>query len=105
MEHGHPTSYLAVSRGTPVYSTDGAEIGRVRRVLAVHEKHIFDGIVIRTAAGDRFLDAPEVDRLYERAVTTTLTEEEARALPEARSALTTRASHAAQRTWRRVVPR
>ena len=45
-------------------------------------EHIFDGIVIDTPDGRRFVDAPEVARIFERAVVLTITADEARELPE-----------------------
>jgi hypothetical protein len=102
VDHGDPTSYMAVAKGTPVLSTEGREFGRVKRVLAVPIKNVFDGIVISTPEGDRFVDAPEVDRLYERAVLTRLTDEEAAALAPPGSSIGGRARRAARRTWRRV---
>jgi hypothetical protein len=65
-----------------VVSTDGGEVGRVKRVMIVHEKHLFDGIVVRTPAGDRFVDAPEVDEIYENLVTLKIGDDEAAALPK-----------------------
>jgi hypothetical protein len=102
VDYGQPSSYMAVRKGTPVLRADGEEIGRVRRVLVVRAKNIFDGIVVRTRAGDRFVDAPEVDRIYERAVLTTLSRDQAAALPEPGSSMAARAERAARRTWRRV---
>ena len=40
-------------------------------------EHIFDGIVVRTAQGERLVDAPEVARTAQRAVTLTITAEQA----------------------------
>jgi hypothetical protein len=102
VEYGAPTSYLAVPKGIPVLRADGEEIGRVRRVLEVQVKNIFDGIIVRTPDGDRFVDAPEVDRIYERAVLTTLSPEEAAALPPPGSSLGQKAERSAKRTWRRL---
>jgi hypothetical protein len=102
VDHGHPTSYLAVTKGIPVLTADGREIGRVKRVLSVPVKNMFDGIVIRTPDGDRFVDAPEVDRLYEHAVLTTLTDEEAAALEAPGSSLGDRTRRATRRGWRRL---
>ena len=93
---------MALAKGTPVLRADGEEIGRVRRVLQVQVKNIFDGIVISTPAGDRFLDAPEVDRIYERAVLTTLSPEGAATLPVPGSSLARRAERGMRQTWRRV---
>ncbi|HKA67154.1 MAG TPA: hypothetical protein VKG03_04530 [Solirubrobacterales bacterium] len=68
---GEPTSYLAVDKGVPVYSSDGRELGRVVRVMSAPNLDMFDGIVFDTTAGPgghRFVDAPEVGEIYERGV-------------------------------------
>ena len=63
-------------------SSDGEEVGTVVEVLDNYREHIFDGLVMRTAAGDyRFVDAPEVKRTAERAVTLNITAAEAEDLP------------------------
>jgi hypothetical protein len=69
MDDGHAISYKVLRRGTPVMSADGVELGTVRRVQEAKRENIFDGIVIQTADGLRFVDAPEVTRIAERAVT------------------------------------
>jgi hypothetical protein len=84
-DHGPAISYKVLARGTPVLSADGAEVGRVRRVQDNVRENIFDGIVITTSAGDRFVDAPEVARIAERAVTLTITATEAAGLHAPRS--------------------
>jgi hypothetical protein len=78
---GSPISYLVLERGTAVYASDHTLIGKVEHVLFVPEEDVFDGIVVETGDGPRFVDAPDVDRMYERCVITTLTVEQARALP------------------------
>ena len=77
MDDGHSISYHALRRGTVVRSSDGIELGKVRRVEEETRTHIFDGIVIDTPGGRRFLDAPEVAHIAERAVTTTFPAAEA----------------------------
>jgi hypothetical protein len=65
---GEPTSYLAVSKGVPVYSSDGENLGRVVRVLSAPNLDMFDGVIFDTTAGPgghRFVDAPEVGEIYE----------------------------------------
>jgi Mrp family chromosome partitioning ATPase len=71
VDDGHAISYQALRRGTVVRSSDGLELGKVRRVEEERRANIFDGIVIDTPNGRRFLDAPEVAHIAERAVTTT----------------------------------
>lgn len=80
-DDGHAIGYKVLARGTPVRTSDGVEIGTVRRVQDNAREHIFDGIVIDTPDGRRFVDAPEVARILERAVILTITAEEAKALP------------------------
>lgn len=68
---GEPTSYLAVSNGVPVYSSDGERLGRVVRVLSAPNLDMFDGVVFDTTAGPgghRFVDAPEVGDIYENGI-------------------------------------
>lgn len=68
---GEPSSYLAVRKGVPVYSSDGEKLGRVVRVMSAPNLDMFDGIVFDTTAGPgghRFVDAPEVGQIYERGV-------------------------------------
>jgi hypothetical protein len=70
--------YTALERGTPVFSADGEEIGKVDQVLDNYREHIFDGLVIVTSSGERrFVDAPEVARTAERAVTLNISAAEA----------------------------
>ncbi len=81
-DDGHAVHYSAVTRGTPVYSSDEVELGTVESVLDNYREHIFDGIVMGTASGElRFVDAPEVRRTAELAVTLTITAEQAAELP------------------------
>ena len=83
MDHGYAISYLALGKGVPVLSASGTQFGTSKEVLHVKEKNIFDGLVIETKGGaERFVDAPEIERIYERAVVTTLSDEDAAALPK-----------------------
>ena len=90
----HPIGYQALPRGVPVHASGGELVGTVRRVQDNAREHIFDGIVIDTPAGRRFVDAPEVARITRRQVTLTITAEEAAALPEQQSAVADRMRNA-----------
>jgi len=73
-DDGLAVHYTAVERGTPVISSDGEETGKVDPALDNYREHIFDGLVIVTSSGERkFVDAPEVARTAERAVTLNIT--------------------------------
>lgn len=78
---GQPIHYTAVERGTPVYSSDGVEMGRVEAILDNYREHIFDGVVFVDSDGvERFADAPEVSRTAERGVVLSIDAEEAKRL-------------------------
>ena len=80
-DDGPAISYKLLARGTPVVSSDGVELGTVDQVLDNAREHIFDGIVLRTPKGIRFVDAPEIGRITERSVTLTIDAEQAAELP------------------------
>jgi hypothetical protein len=78
---GDGIHYSAVQPGTPVYSSEEVEVGRVEAILDNYEEHIFDGVVFKDTEGtQRFADAPEVARTAERGVLLNLTAEQARSL-------------------------
>jgi len=76
---GAPIAYLALEAGTPVYTSDGRELGNVEHVLADAEADVFDGLVI---SGPLFVDAPQVADIHERGVVLGIDSREAEALPE-----------------------
>ena len=81
-DDGQAIHYSAVAKGTPVYSSDGAEVGKVEAMLDNFREHIFDGVAFEDTDGVlRFADAPEVQRTAERGVTLSVTAEEAGQLP------------------------
>jgi hypothetical protein len=105
-EDDHQIGYQALARGVPVHASGGEQVGTVYRVLDNAREHIFDGIVIATPEGKRFVDAPEVRWITRSRVTLTITAEEAAELPEQPGrigALQNRAQRAGRR-WRRRLP-
>jgi sporulation protein YlmC with PRC-barrel domain len=81
-DDGFPIHYAAVKRGTPVYASDGEQVGTVDEVVDNYQEHILDGFVIETPERElRFVDAPEVSRTAERAVHLSIDSEAARKLP------------------------
>ena len=81
IDDGHAVHYTAVERGTPVYGSDEQKVGKVVEVLDNFREHIMDGVVFETPDGvRRFVDAPEVARTAELAVTLTIPAAEAAAL-------------------------
>jgi hypothetical protein len=78
---GSPIAYLVLQPGTAVYTSGRERIGTVEQVLFVQEEDVFDGIVVQTGDGARFVDASDVDSIFERCVITSLSLEQAKALP------------------------
>ena len=81
-DRGAPISYLTLEPGTPVFASDGEEVGRVAHVLADPDADIFDGIVIDGRLGHRFVDAPEVEHIASGGVTLTLDRAACQRLPQ-----------------------
>jgi len=102
----HAIGYQALPRGVPVVTSDGETLGTVHRVQDNAREHIFDGIVVRTKDGMRFVDAPEVERITRRRVTLNIGAAEARELPAHQGMvgnMQIRAQRAGRR-WRRRLP-
>lgn len=91
LDLGEPIAYLALERHTPVYSSDGDEIGVVDHVLEDDREDVFDGIVIahrdehHHLLGHQdphaFADADQIERIYERGVVLSVSTVDAAALP------------------------
>ena len=78
IDDGHAVHFSELKPGTPVYGSDEVVAGKVVEALDNYRENIFDGLVIETPDGERrFVDAPEVARTAERAVTLTIPAAEA----------------------------
>lgn len=99
-DDGVAIAYDVLRRGTPVVDRDGAAVGTVHEVLDNAREHMFDGIVVETPDGRRFVDAPEVARITDRRVTLTLGRADVTALPERASPVTAGVQRFVTR-WRR----
>jgi hypothetical protein len=77
----HPIAYTALQPGTPVQTSDGRHFADVQAVLVDEKVAVFDGIVVQTAAGTRFVDADQIGSIHTTYVRTTLTAEQAASLP------------------------
>ncbi|MDX6586079.1 MAG: hypothetical protein QOI31_552 [Solirubrobacterales bacterium] len=68
-DDGVAVHYSTIARGTAIYGSDGVEVGKVVSVSDNKRENILDGFIFEDAKGEtRFVDAPEVQRTYERAV-------------------------------------
>jgi hypothetical protein len=76
-----PIAYTALQPGTPVQTSEGTPFATVQAVLVDEKVSVFDGIVVQTAEGTRFVDAPQIDAIHTTYVRTTLSAEQAANLP------------------------
>ena len=74
-------SYEGAVLGTPVLSSSGARIGTLEHVLEVPDLDLFDGIVVATHHGLRFIDADRVTRITRSHLETDLDDVQAAQLP------------------------
>jgi len=81
----YPIAYTALQPGTPVQTSGGEQFATVQSVLVDEKVAVFDGIVVLTAAGPRFVDADEIGSIFTTRVCTTLSAEQATGLPEPES--------------------
>jgi hypothetical protein len=64
-----------------VLSSTGSQIGTLEHVLEVPELDVFDGIVIATRAGLRFIDADDVERITRGYIRCSIDDAQAARLP------------------------
>jgi hypothetical protein len=77
-----PIAYEALTKGTRVVTGTGTEIGAVEHVLADSSLDLFDGIVVKTADGLRFVAADQVGLITVGTVKTKIADDEIAALPK-----------------------
>jgi sporulation protein YlmC with PRC-barrel domain len=68
---GAPVSYMTLAKRSPVYASDGREVGKVAHVLADPDVDVFEGIVVETGVvppDHCFVEADQVAEIYERGV-------------------------------------
>ena len=81
-DSGTPISYEALAVKAPVLTATGTEIGTVAHVLADEHLDVFDGIVVKTHEGIRFVDRDSIAQITTAAVTTTIADADVAALPK-----------------------
>ena len=81
METETAVSYRAAVSGAPVLTRSGKEIGTLEHVLEVPSLDLFDGIVVATDWGLRFIEAGRVELITIRSVRCSLDDAEADRLP------------------------
>jgi hypothetical protein len=81
METQTAVSYRAAVPGAPVLTRSGKEIGTLEHVLEIPDLDLFDGIVVATDWGLRFIDAGRVELITITSIRSSLDDAEADRLP------------------------
>jgi hypothetical protein len=96
-DDAQPIAYSVLGKGVPLLSASGQQFGTVEHVLQVPEEDLFDGIVVATSGGLRFVDRDQISEITTAYVRCTLTDEQVAQLP-APSGSPTYAADALQNT-------
>jgi hypothetical protein len=82
MDDDTAVSYEAATIGSDVLTSGGTKFGTLEHVLEVPELDVFDGIVVATKSGLRFVDADQVERITRGYIRCSIDSEDAAQLPE-----------------------
>ncbi len=74
-------SYMALEVGTSVESSSGTAFGSVEHVLQIPSEDLFDGIVVTTHHGLRFVDRDQITRITRTVVSCSVSDDEVASLP------------------------
>ena len=81
-EGADPVSYQGVKLGTPVLSSTGRECGTLAKVLEIDSEDVFDGIILATHHGHRFVDRDQIAEITTAYIKCALDDAAMESLPE-----------------------
>jgi hypothetical protein len=81
-ETAEPVSYQGVPLGTPVLSSTGTEFGKLAKVLDIASEDVFDGVIVKTHHGERFVDRDQIAEITTLYIKCDLDDDAVMALPE-----------------------
>jgi len=81
-EGADPVSYEGVQVGTRVLSSSGTEFGTLAKVLEIESEDVFDGIIVKTHYGQRFVDRDQIAEITTQYITCALDDAAMANLPE-----------------------
>jgi hypothetical protein len=59
-DQAQPVSYEGVPLGVPVLSASGTQFGTLKKVLEIPSEDLFDGVIVKTHHGERFVDRDQI---------------------------------------------
>jgi hypothetical protein len=81
-EGADPVSYEGVRVGTPVLSSTGREFGTLAKVLEIESEDVFDGVIVKSRHGERFVDRDQIAEITTAYIKCVLDDEAMAQLPE-----------------------
>jgi hypothetical protein len=81
-EDAQPVSYEGVPLGVPMLSSTGARFGTLVKVLEIPSEDLFDGVIVETDHGRRFVDRDQIHEITTEYISCDLDDTEAANLPE-----------------------
>jgi hypothetical protein len=81
-EDAQPVAYTGVPIGVPLLSSSGQQFGTLVKVLEIPSEDLFDGVIVATATGQRFVDRDQIAQITTAYIRCDLDDEAVAALPE-----------------------
>lgn len=85
-EDAQPVSYEGVPMGVPMLSSTGTRFGTLEKVLEIPSEDLFDGVIVKTHHGRRFVDRDQIDKITTEYIKCVFDDAAAAELPEPSSA-------------------
>jgi hypothetical protein len=81
-DNPEPVSYEGVPLGVPLLSSSGRQFGTLLKVLEIPSEDLFDGVIVKTEHGRRFVDRDQILEISTQYIRCDLDEAAAAGLPE-----------------------
>ena len=81
-EDAEPVSYEGVPLGVPLLSSSGQPFGTLDKVLEVPSEDLFDGVIVATNHGRRFVDRDQIAEITTEYIKCDLDDAAVASLPE-----------------------
>jgi hypothetical protein len=81
-DNAQPVAYEGVPLGVPMLSSTGQEFGTLEKVLEIPEEDLFDGVIVKTRHGRRFVDRDQITEITTEFIRCDLDDEAVANLPE-----------------------
>jgi hypothetical protein len=81
-EDAQPVSYEGAPLGVPMLTSTGSQFGTLEKVLEVPSEDLFDGVIVSTEHGRRFVDRDQIAEITTEYIRCTIDDAAVATLPE-----------------------